>query len=266
MWALSFPKPYYLDTEGGARLAHYQAILKEAGGVYMGPQDGTLDFAAVLQEVKTLATETHGFQTLIIDSITKLYQTAIAIEAENLGAKDAFGASKKPAIASMRRLVSWIDRLDMNVVLVAHEISEWGLDDKKNRVELGKIPDVWDKTVYEIDLALHCQRRGPKRVAVVKKSRLTGFPENDCFDLDYPAFAARYGKDFIEAEVKPLVLASAAQVAEITALMDTVIVPDDFAEKCLTKAGAGSWTELNEDQAAKAIEFLRKKLPASSAA
>lgn len=261
-FGLSFPKPYYLDTEGGADLGHYQKRLKEAGGVYMGPGEGTLDFATVIDQIKALATEKHGYKTLIIDSITKLFQTAISTEAERLGDKDAFGASKKPAIAFMRRLISWIDRVDMNVVLVSHETSEWGVDSNGQRSEIGKMADVWDKTVYEIDLSLQCQKRGPKRVAVVKKSRLLGFPEGESFEMDYRVFAERYGVDFIEADAKPLVLASAEQVAEISALLESVKVDADFMEKCLTKAGAATVTELNEDQAVKIIAALRKKLPA----
>jgi hypothetical protein len=259
-FGLSFPKPYYLDTEGGADLKHYQARLKEAGGAYMGPADGTLDFNAVLQEIQTLATEKHGFKTLIIDSITKLYQMAISLEAEKLGDKDAFGASKKPAIAFMRRLVSWIDRLDMNVVLIAHESSEWGMVNGQ-RSEIGKMADVWEKLVYEIDLSLQCQRRGPRRVALVKKSRLTGFPEGECLDLEYADFATRYGKDFIEAEAKPITLSTPEQVSEIGRLLEAVKVDPDFMEKCLVKAGCAETSELNEEQAGKIIALLRKKLP-----
>lgn len=259
-FGLSFPSPYYMDTEGGADLRHYQARLKEAGGVYMGPADGTLDFNAVLSEIQTLATEKHPYKTLIIDSITKLYQTAIALEAEKLGDKDAFGASKKPAIAFMRRLVSWIDRLDMNVVLIAHEAAEWGMVNGQ-RAEIGKEPDVWNKLIYELDLALHCQKRGPQRVAITRKSRLIGFQEGESFPLDYAAHAERYGKDFIEAEAKPLILATPEQVSEIKALLDTVKVDPDFMEKTLTKAGAAGVEELNDEQAGKVIAFLRKKLP-----
>lgn len=261
-FALSFPKPYYLDTEGGADLRHYQQRLKAAGGAYMGPSDGTLDFSAVLSEIQALATEKHGYKTLIIDSLTKLYQMAIALEAEKLGAKDAFGASKKPAIANMRRLVSWIDRLDMNVVLITHEASEWG-EVNGQRSEIGKIPDVWDKVIYEIDLALQCQKRGPQRMAVIRKSRLLGFPEAECFSLDYSEFASRYGKDFIEAEVKQLVLATEEQVQEIEDLLDSVRVEPDFMEKCLKKANADNLTELNHDQAAAIISALRRKIQPS---
>lgn len=259
-FGLSFPKPYYMDTEGGADLKHYQERLKTAGGAYMGPADGTLDFNAVLQEIQTLATEKHGYKTLIIDSITKLYQMAISLEAEKLGDKDAFGASKKPAIAFMRRLVSWIDRLDMNVVLIAHESSEWGMVNGQ-RSEIGKMADVWEKLVYEIDLSLQCQRRGPRRVALVKKSRLTGFPEGECLDLEYADFATRYGKDFIEAEAKPITLSTPEQVSEIGRLLEAVKVDPDFMEKCLVKAGCAETSELNEEQAGKIIALLRKKLP-----
>ncbi len=259
-FGLSFPKPYYMDTEGGADLKHYQERLKAAGGAYMGPADGTLDFNAVLQEIQTLATEKHGYKTLIIDSITKLYQMAISLEAEKLGDKDAFGASKKPAIAYMRRLVSWIDRLDMNVVLIAHESSEWGMVNGQ-RSEIGKMADVWEKLVYEIDLSLQCQRRGPRRVAVVKKSRLMGFPEGESFDLEFAEFATRYGKDFIEAEAKPITLSTPEQVAEIGRLLEAVKVDPDFMEKCLVKAGCAEASELNEEQAGKIIALLRKKLP-----
>ncbi len=262
-FGLSFPKPYYMDTEGGADLKHYQARLKAAGGVYMGPSDGTLDFKAVLDEIQILATEKHGYKTLIIDSITKLYQTAISAEAEKLGDKDAFGASKKPAIAFMRRLVAWIDKLDMNVVLIAHEAAEWGLVNGQ-RSEVGKAPDTWDKLMYEIDLGIQCQKRGPQRIGLVRKSRLTGFPEGESFPLEFADFATRYGKDFIEAEAKPIVLISAESVAEIKALLDAVKVDEDFIEKSLTKANAATIEELNEEQGAKLIMFLRKKLPQPS--
>jgi len=259
-FGLSFPKPYYMDTEGGADLKHYQARLKEAGGAYMGPSDGTLDFQTVLSEIQTLATETHPYKTLIIDSITKLYQTAVSNEAEKLGDKDAFGASKKPAIAFMRRLVAWIDKLDMNVVLIAHEASEWGLVNGQ-RTEIGKEADVWPKLIYEIDLGLHCQKRGPQRVAVVRKSRLTGFPEGESFSLEFADFAGRYGQDFIEAEAKPISLATPEQLAEIANLLETVRVDEDFIDKCLKKFSAETLPEVNETQANAIITALRKKLP-----
>lgn len=260
-FTLTFPTPYYIDTEGGADLKHYQERLKAAGGAYLGPSDGSLDFATVIEQMQALATEKHPYKTLIIDSITKLYQTTIANEAERLGDKDAFGASKKPAIAWMRRLVNWTMKLDMNVWFVAHDVAEWGVDPKSGqRAEVGRIADVWDKLIYELDLALNATKRGPARIAIVRKSRLVGFPDAETFPLEYPEFAVRYGKDFIEAESKIITLATSAQVSEITKLVDLLKVAPAEIEKVLTKAGAESWGELTTEQAASTITWLKKKI------
>ncbi len=261
MFCLTFPKPFFIDVESGADLRHYQERLKASGGAYLGPEDGALDFATVIEQMQALATEKHGYKTLIIDSITKLYQTAIANEAERLGDRDAFGASKKPAIAWMRRLVNWTMKLDMNVWFVAHDVAEWGLDPKTGqRTEIGREPDSWPKLIFELDLTLYAIKRGPARIAIVRKSRLLGFPDADQFDLTYEAFAERYGKNFIEAPTNPIVLATAAQVTEIKRLVEVVKVSEEEIQKVLTKGGAETWEELKTDHADKVIKWLSKKV------
>lgn len=265
--ALSFPSPYYIDTEGGADLRHYMARLKEAGGKYLGPEDGACDFEVIREQVEALATTEHAYKTLVIDSITKVYQATIAKEAERLGDKDAFGASKKPAIAQMRRLVNWINRLDMNVWFIAHETAEW-MNVGGERKEVGRMPDVWDKLPYELDLALRVeQKNGGMRTATVYKSRLEGFPFGDRFDLQrngadvgYQEFATRYGRDFIEKEAVPIVLATPAQVAEIHDLLDIIKVSEADVEKLLARCQAERWEEVTTEQANKAIDFLTKKV------
>ena len=260
-FTLTFPAPYYIDTEGGADLQHYQDRLKRAGGAYLGPKDGTLDFNFVIEQMQALAAEKHPYKTLIIDSITKLYQTAIANEAERLGEKDAFGASKKPAIAGMRRLVNWAMKLDMNIWFVAHDTAEWGLDAKSGqRTEIGRIPDVWDKLIFELHLTLQAIKRGPARIAIVKKSRLLGFPDLEQFPLEYDEFANRYGKDYIESASKQITFATADQISEITRLLSVVRVTEDEIQKVFTKAGADSWNELSTEQATSTVAWLKKKL------
>ena len=262
-FTLTFPAPYYIDTEGGADLQHYQDRLKRAGGAYLGPKDGSLDFNFVIEQMQALAAEKHPYKTLIVDSITKLYQTAIANEAERLGEKDAFGASKKPAIAGMRRLVNWAMKLDMNIWFVAHDTAEWGLDPKTGqRTEIGRIPDVWDKLIYELHLTLQAVKRGPSRVAIVKKSRLLGFPDLEQFDLGYDEFAKRYGKDYIESESHQITFATKEQVAEISRLLSVVKVTEDEIAKVWTKAGVDSWNELSIEQAAATVAWLKKKIAA----
>lgn len=260
-FVLSFPKPYMLDCEGGADLRHYQDRLKLAGGSYLGPSDGTLDFDFVIEQMQALATEKHEYKTLVIDSITKLYQTCIANEAERLGDKDVFGASKKPAIANMRRLVNWAMRLDMNIWFVAHETNEWGTDAKTGqRQEIGKMGDVWEKLIFELDLTLQAIKRGPQRLAIVRKSRLTGFPDAESFPLEYAEFATRYGKDFIESTPTIITLATAEQVAEIERLLSVVKIPEADVEKWFTKAKASTFAEFTTEQADGILSLLNKKL------
>ena len=259
-FALDLPNAYYNDTEGGARLAHYQQKLAKSGGVYLGPEDGALSFDDLINQMKALAQEDHGYKTLVIDSITKIYQTAIAETQAKLGDKDVYGASKKPATAAMRQLMNWITRLDMNVVIIAHETVEWGINPKtQQREEIGKTADVFDKLIYDLDLTIQIQKRGNTRVGIVRKSRLLGFPEGEVFDLDYPTFADRYGKDFIEAKPKSITLAKPDQIAEIKRLLEVVKIDEDTIGKWFTKAGASDWSDFNEETAASIITFLTNK-------
>lgn len=259
-FSLEFPNVYLIDTEGGANLKHYTERLKKSGGVYMGQAEGSLDPDTIIEQFTALATEKHGYKTVVLDSITKLFNTMIAKEQERLGDKDAFGASKKPAIAFMRRLVTWADRLDMNVLFVAHETPEWGVDASGQRTQIGVKADTWEKLAYELHLWLHVIKRGPARTAVVRKSRLTGFPDGEQFPLEYAGFAERYGKDIIDSAAKPVVVATDEQVSEITNLLANVKVDDDLVGKWFTKAGVESWQEMTGDQITGCISFLRKKI------
>lgn len=258
--SMDFPKPYYIDSEGGSKRPDYQAKLKAVGGCYFGIDDGALDFPTVLEQIQALATETHEYRTLVFGSITKLFQTAIANEAERLGDKDGFGASKKPAIAFMRRLVNWIMRLDMNVLFEAHEVPKWGINPKTGqREEVGQQADVWDKLIYELDLTFRLEKRGGSRYAVTRKSRLREFPEGEVFPLEYSEFTKRYGKEFIEAPTIPIVLASAEQVSEIRKWLEVVKIDEKEIEKVFSKANAESWNELTTEQADATIAWLKKR-------
>lgn len=259
-WAsLDFPTCYYIDTEGGANLNHYTDKLRDSGGLYMGPEQGALDFDTVIDQIKALATEKHDFKTVVIDSISKLYNTAISDEAERLGDKDAFGASKKPAIANMRRLINWLSRIDMNVILISHEKAEWGQDAKGDRVEIGQTFDAWDKLEYELDLCLNIIKTGPKRTARVRKSRLTGFPDGSSFPWSYDDFSKLYGKDVIEKDSEALVLATDDQLKEIKYLLSIIKLPEGQEEKWLKASNVESWSEMTSESIGKAIEHIKSK-------
>ncbi len=262
--SLDFPSVYYVDTEGGADLAHYRDKLRNAGGMYFGPDQGSLDFETVISQIEALATEQHHYKTVVIDSITKLFNTAITAEQERLGDKDAFGASKKGPVRQMARLIRWLNRADMNAIVIAHQKDLWGKDDKGNREAIGLTFDAYEKLEYDLHLVLRISKfgagTGSKRYAHVGKSRLTGFPEGERFDWSYAEFAARYGKDVIEKESVPVILASPEQVAEIYRLLEVVKLPDGMTDKWLTKASCDSFEEMSADQITACINHLTGKI------
>lgn len=261
--ALDFPTVFYIDTEGGAKLNHYQDKLEAAGGVYLGPDQGSTDFSLVLDQVRALAEEQHTYRTLVIDSITKLFNDTVAREAERIigaGNKDEFGASKKPAVAAMRRLVSWLTRLDMNVILIAHAKDEYAASSKGERELIGITFDCWDRLEYELDLCVRVEMRGASRVAVVRKSRLEGFATGATLPWSYSEFAERYGRDNLEAAAKALVLATPDQVAELEGLLDAVRMPDGWLGKCMERANAESLSELTAEQIGKLISSVKERI------
>jgi hypothetical protein len=252
--SLDFPSVYYIDTEGGANRDHYTDKLKKAGGLYFGPEQGSLDFDTVIEEIITLATVKHDFRTLVIDSFTKLYQNRAAEAAEKGG--DDFGRDKKEANKPTRKLLRWLGKLDMNCILICHEKVMW-----KGGEVVGETFDAWDKLEYELDLAFQIIKTGATRKARVTKSRLTEFPEPSTFDWSYAEFAKRYGQEVIEAASVPMAAATPEQVNTITTLIEVLRVPSEITDKWMEKAGVETFAEMDTDTIQKCIDALTAKLP-----
>lgn len=253
--SMDFPNVYFIDTEGGANRDQYTDKLKRSGGVYFGPEQGSQDFASVIEEVKTLATEPHTYKTLVIDSISKITNSEIAKEQERLGEKDAFGASKKPSTSLTRRLINWIDRIDMNVILIAHERPLWAKGE-----QIGDTFDAYEKLEYELDLVLQIIRAGDKRIARIKKSRLTGFTDASTFPWSYQDFAERYGKDVIEKQGLALKLATPESLTRLKTLLDLWKVPEGQEEKWLNAAKVTSYQEMDEEKLVAIIGYVEGKI------
>jgi len=251
---LDFPSCYYIDTEGGANLKHYIENLTKSGGVYFGIEDGANDFETVVREVKTLATEKHQYKTLVIDSLSKLFNTEITKESERLGDKDAFGASKKPAVRLSARLMYWVEKADMNVILVTHEKAEWAKGE-----QIGIIPDAQEKLGHDLHLLLQIVKMGDSRKAFVRKTRLLGFPDGSSFDWNYPEFAKRYGQDIMEAEVKPVILATPDQIAEVKKLVEVVKLTDSTKDKWIAD-NLETLSEVETDKVDGIIKHLKGKI------
>lgn len=257
--ALEFPNVYYVDSERGATNNHYTDKLEKAGGVYFGVEEGSQNFDEVLGQVRALRSEQHDFKTLVIDSFTKLFNIEIANEQARLkkaGKEDAFGLSKKPAVAKSRELVGLLSTLDMNVILICHESPNWTEGEQK-----GVKPDAYDKLIYELDLVLHIRKLGGSRKAFIVKSRLEKFPEATSMEWSYNEFANRWGKEVIEKAHTAVTLATPEQLARVAQLNDTLKTTPEEIDKHLSYGEATKYSDMSSEKIAFVIGRLEAKLP-----
>lgn len=242
-FALDFPKPYLIDSEGGATRQQYQDKLKKTGGSYFGKEEGSQDFKAVIEEVKQLTTTKHDYKTLIIDSFTYLYMLE-ASEAESKGGSD-FGRDKKMANIPTRQLISVLEKCDMNIILVCHSKVKWERRGK-DIIDAGTTFDGYDKLEYILDLWINILKGG--KTFEVKKSRVMGLKQGDSYPLTYDEFAGLYGKEVVEREAIPVQLATAEEVSRLMSLIEGLKIDLDQQEKWYKKCGVESYLEMSSEQ------------------
>lgn len=253
--SMNFPNVYYIDVESGATQPHYIKKLRDAGGIYFGRDDGAQDFQTVIEEIKTLATIEHDRLTLVIDSFSKLYNIAAAT-AEAKGGSD-FGRDKKEANKPTRQLMMWLERIDMNVILICHAKQGWKREGTQ-LISLGNTFDGWEKQEYDLDLSLEIQKQGKyPSLAVVKKTRIEGFPSFSAFPWTYKEFALRAGEATMLHKPKVFATASVESVATVRRLVNLLkLEGSDWVERVFAKAGVTDWSEMDEDKVGKVIEKL----------
>lgn len=254
-FALDFPKPYLIDTEGGATREQYQAKLKRVGGAYFGKDEGSQDFKAVIEEVKQLCTTKHEYKTLIIDSFTYLYMLEAA-DAESKGGSD-FGRDKKAANIPTRQLISQLEKCDLNVILICHSKQSWERRGK-DIINTGTTFDGYEKLEYILDLAIEIVKGG--KTFFVKKSRITALPQGDSFPLSYERFAEVYGRSVIEKEASPVAMASPDQIKRLEQLIEALKIDQTTQDKWLSKCNAESFSDMTAIQIASCIGFCEKKV------
>lgn len=257
--AISFPRPYLIDTEKGAVNDSYVKLLKKNNGVVFQ----TSDFDELVQEVKSLLSEKHEYKTLIIDPLTTLYNDLLDKSAALLKSqskeKDAtgteFGRHYGEANKKMKHLLSLLLRLDMNVIITAHQKNEYG----SNLAIIGSTFDCYKKLDYLFDLVFEIQKRGKERVGLVRKSRIETFPDTETFPFSYDEIANRYGRAILEKDAIAEQLASKDQVEHLKYLIDLCKEPEENVQKWLDKAHAETFDEMNESIIIKLIQHMESK-------
>jgi len=246
---LQLPMPYIIDAERGTENYH-KKINKVGGAVF-----NTTDILEVIEEVRKLSTEEHGFKTLVIDPVTPLYFDLIDKCELEVGSE--FGRHYGEANKYMKRLINLIMRLDMNVVITAHAKVVYGDDMKK----LGITFDGWKKLDYIFDLVLELRKQTPtKRYAKVVKTRIESFPDGETFEWNYDSLTERFSQTELERDVDIITTATSAQVKEIETLSEKLVDGSDAVTGFLRRAGVQQLLDLTEVQAQKVIDYFIKSL------
>jgi len=249
--SLSFPKVYLIDTEKGAENEQYTKLLSKNGGSIFQ----TSDFDELITEITSLLTEKHEYKTLVIDPLTTVYNDLVERIGLKLGTE--FGRHINEANKHMKHLCSLLLRLDMNVIITSHSKNEYGT----NMAVLGQTYDCYKKLDYLFDLVLEIQKRGPQRIALIKKSRIEGFPDGDSFEFSYDEMTSRYSRDVIEREAVAQELATPEQVTECHRLIALLKISPEMWQKWLDKSDSANFSEMPKSSMQKCIDFLTSKIP-----
>jgi len=248
--AASFPSPYFIDTERGIENDQYVKLLKDNGGAVFQ----TTDFDELVSEVKALLSEKHSYRTLVIDPFTTLYNDLLDKSALETGTQ--FGAHYGLANKKVKHLLNLLLRLDMSVIITCHSKNEYG----QNLAITGTTYDGYKKLEFLFDLCIEVQKRGKDRVGVIKKSRIESLPDGETFPFSYDEIAKRYGKDILEKDAVPQLLALPEQILEINRLIDLIKVPEELVNKWLKKAESTCFEEMPSNMIEKCIGHLKKQI------
>jgi KaiC/GvpD/RAD55 family RecA-like ATPase len=250
MAAIQFPKPYIIDTEGSTNKPQYVAMIEKTGGAVLM----TVDFDEMINEVRELLTTQHEYKTLVIDSLTLLYNDLLDKAERKVGTD--FGRHYGEANKRMKQLLNLLFRLDMNVIITAHSKNEYG----QNLAIMGQTFDCYKKLDYLFDLVFEIQKRGQQRVGVVRKSRIETFLDADSFPFSYAEMAKRYGVDVLERDAVAQELATPEQIKEMLRLIELFKIPEETYQKWLDKAGSETWSDMQREHIQKCIDHLQQKI------
>lgn len=255
--AIKFPNSYIIDTERGTNF--YANIINESNSVVLQ----TLDPDEIRGELNYLLTEKHSYKTLIIDPITQVYnatqekwtkrfQKFSTNEMQDFGIR-YWGKVKGDFKSTQRLLLA----LDMNVIVTAHQKDLYSSDVKK----IGVTFDSMKGDDYFFDIVFRVERINGDLIAFKIKERsekIEGkFPDN--FVWSYDNFCKFYGKEIIEKDSTPVLMASTEQILRIKQLITPLKDGDELIAKWFTKSGIDDWSEMNSESIQKCIDYLENK-------
>ena len=242
--ALGFPNLFFIDTEGGATEPEYTASLQKSGALYMGIDEGSQNAIEVIEAFRDLHVKQHDRLTVCVDSLTKWFNVQIAEAEERVGSD--YGKDKKEALPWLRKLIRYMDLIDMNVILICH--SKTAYEDGERS---GTTFDCWDKLEYELDMWLEVTREGNQHVATVRKSRVAAFPLGHRVDWNFDSLADIYGRADVVKQTKPV-----DNGELLKGLIEKFSIDEDIVTKWLKAADVKTIDKLSDEQTAGCVDWI----------
>jgi hypothetical protein len=221
--SIQFPAPYLIDCEKGAENDQYVDMIKKGNGAVFN----TSNFEEILKEVKALATEKHHYKTLIIDPITIVYDNLLIEMEEEKGS--GFGKHLGAANKKMKYLISWLLKVDMNVILTAYSKNEY----LPNMATIGQTFSGYKDLPYLFDLCLEVKAIGKERKALVVKSRIESFVQFEEIPFSYKEISKRYNNGTLDKDTLNIELATKDQLLELNNYFKMFNISEENKSKCL---------------------------------
>lgn len=258
-FTVSLPNVYYIDTEGALKYERFVKMLKEN----KSDSIALYDLEEIIKEVKDLLSTKHNYKTLVIDSITFPYNLLASVEAERLIKKSPhtegteFGANMAKAKRLTFHLAMLLTRLDMNVIVTAHEKSKF-VDGK----DAGKEPDVNEKMGYALGTQMHLRLQGKAIKAFIEKSRYSELKNQELIDFDdgYGTIKKLFGEEIFLRDSVTEELATEEQIKEVRRLQAVLNHPEESLQKWLITKHAHSLDEVNTKDIDKLIQHFKSKI------
>lgn len=253
--ALQFPKPYYIDTERGAEHAQYVEALEKSGGALYQSNN----FEEVRHEVRTLSIVKHPYKTLVIDSITVLYEDIVEQEA----AKIATGKNgyNRDYVAANKRMKSFINlclTLDMNVIFIARSKEKYEGSGDSLKV-IGQTFSTYKDSDYTFDIVLQVKKVGKSITSTVIKTRIKNFNEGDVFDFNYANISEKYGRSILEKDSVPANIVNKETLESLESLILEKGMSEKWVNNCKASKGVSKMSEFTQEDAVTLINFLKTK-------
>lgn len=256
----SFPNTYYIDTEGLEAHQHFVDMLikNQSDLVRLN------ELSDIIAEVKTLLSTKHDYKTLVIDSITFPFHLLANFEAERLGKKardgsegTEFGANMQKPKRLVFELGMLLTRLDMNVLVTAHEKTKY-----EKGIEIGKVADVNEKLEYALGSVIYLKRQGKKVKAYIEKSRYTGLPTGEAYDFDegYNLMCEKLGREVFEKTSQFEELATPEQLDEVRTLIQNLNVPEEWLNKRIATCRAVSLETMSQKDMQDLITLMLERV------